>query len=699
MGMAVTGIGSVCALGRGVPAFWSGLAAGRDGIETILRFSTEGIKCKIAGMVPHRNNPSSSSIPSWKLNIEFATDAAREAWEMSGLDMAKISPDRVALVMGTSLEEYEVSLHKITEQVAANLGIRGPAITVSSACTSATHAFGIGMDLLRQGFADVVIAGGSDVLTPILQAGFNALGALSTQKCAPFSHPFGTTLGEGAGFLVLETVEGAGSRGATVHGVMEGYGLAADAYHETRPEPTGAGVARAINGALKHANISHGKIGYVNAHGTGTPANDPAEWCAIQTVFGESATRIPVSSTKSFIGHAQGAAGALETIATLLSMQNQVVPPTLHFTIPRKNGPTDPVFTPLPRSHSYRYAVCTNSAFGGANAAVVIGLSGTPQNESVPRAKEVYVVGIGALGAHGTSLNDLLPVIEGGCISNFGRTPEFSLSGLVPNIDMRGLDPSSRFLTAVAAMALSDAELGAKRTLRNRVGLVMGVNRVSEASVQELQASIRENGLPLLSANAFSRMVLNAPVGCCSKLLGLGGPISTLSTGDGSSLAALVYAADMLQTREDADVLIAGGLDEWTLDPKPNQGEGAACAVLANRPTPDGSESITITGWGLAGPGQLEVAAGSALKAANLEPESMGAVFGAGLKNFLPAHRHIEPEHALGYAEASTCAFAFVAAVLWLRLGRAENVLVANGRGNSATCALILTRRKKHEYR
>src|SRR5690606_31329502 len=150
---------------------------------------------------------------------------------------------------------------------------------------------------------------------------------------------------------------------------VHGYGLSADAYHETSPDPTGSGVARAIRRALEDAGLGPEKIGYVNAHGTGTLANDASEWQALRTVFGELAEKLPVSSTKSFIGHAQGAAGILEIIATLLSLSRGVVPPTLNYTVRRKNAPADPVFSERPRSHACKLAVCTNSAFGGANAA------------------------------------------------------------------------------------------------------------------------------------------------------------------------------------------------------------------------------------------------------------------------------------------------------------------------------------------
>jgi 3-oxoacyl-[acyl-carrier-protein] synthase II len=697
MDAVMTGLGSVCSLGRGIPALWEGIEAGRDGIAAIRRFSTEGIKVKIAGVVPDRNDASLEGLPSWSLAVEYALDACREAWGMARLGASGIDPRRIALVVGTSLGDHDILLHLLTERIAAALGALGPVFTISTACSSSTNALGLGLDLLRMGAADAVLAGGSDVLTPIMLSGFNALGVLSAGKCAPFSHPSGTTLGEGAGFVVLEPRDRAARRGAEAYAVLAGYGLSADAFHETSPEPGGSGVARALAGALEHAAVPAERIGYVNAHGTGTVANDPAEWRALRTVFGGDPP-VPVSSTKSIIGHAQGAAGALEILATVVSMRRQVVPPTLNFAGPRRNGPADPVASHRPRPHAYRYALCSNSAFGGANAAVVVA---APDAAPVPspsgyRNRAVYLLGAGGVGPHGSSLPALREAIEGDRLLNGGRVAEFPFAEIVPGADPRGQDPSSRFLTAAAALALADAGLGARRTRRDRIGLVMGVNLVSAASRGELMDSIARNGLPLLSATAFSRMVLNAPVGSCSKLLALWGPLSTVSTGAGSGLAAILYAAEMLRTRGDADVLVAGGLDEWREDKDAQgQGEGAFCAAFGNAPSP-GTAAIRAAGWGLAGPGRLAEAFAAALAAGGIAAGDIDLVFGNGACDILPGIPRIDPGRALGKADACGAAAAVAAAAVWLREGLADTVAVASGDGGSAACALILTRKAEH---
>jgi 3-oxoacyl-[acyl-carrier-protein] synthase II len=286
----VTGMGAVTALGRGIPALWSAMAAGDDGIRPIQRFATAGFDAVLGGVIADRNRPGTGDAP---LCIELGIDAAREAWAAAGL--AALPSERIALVVGSSLGDEQVPLHRVTEAIGDAVGALGPRLTISTACTSSTNALGLALDLLEQGAADAVLAGGADVLTPLVHAGFHALGVLSTGKCAPFSRPTGTTLGEGAGFVVLERAASARSRGARTDLAVLGYGLSADAYHETGPDPSGASVARALRGALVHAGIPCDAIGYVNAHGTGTIAGDPAEWRALRHVLGERAASVPVS--------------------------------------------------------------------------------------------------------------------------------------------------------------------------------------------------------------------------------------------------------------------------------------------------------------------------------------------------------------------------------------------------------------------
>jgi 3-oxoacyl-[acyl-carrier-protein] synthase II len=642
--VVITGLGAVSALGHGTAALWASIAAGRDGIRPIERFSTESFSVHIGGMVGDLV-PREGADPYLDLAIEAAFEA---------LVPRCVPGERLALVLGTSYREDQEGLHRLTERVGDAVGARGPRITISTACASSTNAIGLGKDLLDAGLADRVLAGGTDILVPEIFAGFHALGLLSASPCAPFGLPVGTTLGEGAGFVLLERESRARERGVAAP-VLAGYALSSDAYHATSPDPSGAGVARAIRGALEDAGIGAESVDYLNAHGTGTAANDAAEWRAIETVFGDRAQRLPVSSTKSFLGHAQGAAGVLELAATLLAMQQGMIPPTLHLTRPRPRSPADPVAQSLPREHAVRHAVCTSSAFGGANAALVVSARHGAAPASSRSRRDVFVTGAAAVTTRPTSQR---------------------LAALLPTADTRGLDPSSRLITEAAARALADADTSVRGRARERAGIFFATTRVSAESASEFQTSIDQRGLSKLSATAFTRMVLNAPAGACSRLLGLRGPTTTLTTGEGSGLAALVYAAVSLAFRGDADLLLAGAVDESD-DEEMASGRADAGACLVLSTSPSTGPRIRISGFGLAGPGALDEAIAHAREMAGPSGE--------------------EPTLAappmLRGAEASGALLACVSAVEALRRGDATTRLIVNAGGGSASSALILTTR------
>jgi 3-oxoacyl-[acyl-carrier-protein] synthase II len=630
----ITGLGAVSALGHGAAALWAAIEVGRDGIRPIERFSTEGFSVHIAGLVGDLD-PHAGAAPCVALALEAAQEALGGETE---------ADPRLALVLGTSNGEHADGLHRIAELVGDGVGARGPRITISTACASSTNALGLGKDLLDTGLADRVLAGGSDVLTPEIFAGFHALGLLSAAPCAPFGETMGTTLAEGAGFVLLERAEHAQRRGVTPLGTLAGYGLSADAYHATSPDPTGAGVARAVRGALADAGIDASTVDYVNAHGTGTAANDAAEWRAFETALGERAQRVPVSSTKSFLGHAQGAAGVLELAATLLAMQRRVIPPTLRVTRVRPRGPADPVAADRPRPHPVRHAVCTNSAFGGANAALVVSGAAGPATSMARARREVLVTGVAALSERPSA----------------GRLAE-----LAPTADPRGLDGSARLLTGAAALALADAGLSLRGAVRERTGIFFASTRISPETVREFRESIEQRGLPRLSATAFTRMVLNAPAGACSRLLGLRGPTTALTTGEGSGLVALLYATSYLGSRDDADRLLVGAVDE--------QGEeAAACLVLSAVPSP--GPRVRVAGLGLAGAGRVADAIAQARAMAEPCTEEPRLV-----------------EAARGRAPASGSLLACAAAIEALRRGDAKTILVADACSGSACAAIILT--------
>jgi 3-oxoacyl-[acyl-carrier-protein] synthase II len=553
--VAITGLGAVSSLGHGARALAKVLSEPADGIGRISHFDTSGFGTDLGGIVPDRDGEEEPA-------MRFAREAAAEAIAQAKID---VSAQRIALVLGSSLGTGHEKMYELTDLVAEAIGARGPRLTISTACSSSSNAIGLARDLVLAGVCDAAIAGGTDVLSPELFAGFHALGVLGKSPCAPFSFPEGTTLGEGAGFVVLERVRDAADRALAF---VSGYGLSCDAHHPTTPDPSGMGVARAIRAALVDAGIDPSAIGYVNAHGTGTSANDPAETVGIESVL---ARDVPVSASKSFLGHAQGAAGVLEIIVTVLGLRAQKLPPTIHATELRRSAPKDIV--PTPRAHAYDVALSLNSAFAGANSAVV--LSRAAISAPSRDACKVHILGSAA----------------------FAGAPSTPIQRDIPMADSRGMDPSTRFLATACARALANAGLKPKGAERDRAGLVAAVSGYSAESAAEFRRSIRERGLPKVNASAFAKMVLNAPAGVAATLLSLRGATTTLTTGRGGGAIAVAYAAELL-SHGGNDVLLAAAVDERTSE----DGAGALVMGISSGPL--------LAGWaiGQAGANMLPMA-------------------------------------------------------------------------------------------
>jgi len=722
--VAITGAGAISAYGPGVETLWRAIEEGRDGIHPVTRFPTDMFSIRHAAQVPGYPLELTSYFGAepYILAREFATAAVTEAWAAARVDDADVRPEGLAIVLGT-LRGHRCGYHDLAETIGDMLGIAGPRLNVGSACSSASGALGIGADLIATGRADLVIAGGSDLIVPEMFAGFYRLGLLTPEKCAPFSGPPGTTLGEGAGFLVLESPARARRRGVEVLGTLLGYGLSAEAYHATTPDPSGAGFARAIASGLRHAGLRPEEVGYLNAHGTGTANNDIAEWRGMQLALGKHADRTPISSSKSYFGHAQGAAGILEAICTLWALRHNVLPPTLHFTNPRPGAPPDPVPGNKPRPHVYDVALSTNAAFGGANTAVLLGRADAKR--PIARRGTVRVLGAGAVGPHGTTLAAMEQAIaEGKPSTRF--VPEFRFADVVPFGDPRGLDPCSLFLTAAAARAIGDAGVKIKGDARDRSGLFVGSMTLSEFSGDMLVASTYAHGMENISASAFTRIVLNAPAGACSTILSLKGPTTTIAAGEGSGLFAIAQAAEFMSQRSEVDAIIAGGVDELdrgttgisTLHAEQKRvgkppgfenhdregSEGAACLLLASggsqfseRP---GIPRVNLAAWSYAGPRCLKKAVDEALAMAGLELKDIDRVFGIDRTGQWKPIAEQGSRHAsavnhtatLGYATSASAALAAVQAFIAIRRGEIRRALVISSAGTAVTTALILTK-------
>jgi len=659
----ITGWGVASALGVGRDRFCAALLRGESGIATVRRFDTSPFTTHVAAtVVGYESDDRDPAL----LSHEFGMIALRDALAHARLELEALRSMRVALTLGASLFGDHTT-ESLARDLAKELRISGPAITISTACTSSTQAIGFGADLIREGFADVVLAGGIDVLTPALFAGFHALGVLSERPCTPFGRQMGTTLGEGAGFVVIER---GGLRDAVTHARLRGYGLSGDAYHETSPEPRGRGVAAAIRGALDDAGASEAEIGYFNAHGTGTVANDTAEWCAVQSVFGSDlGGSLPLSSSKGHLGHAQSAAGVLEVISTLECMRAGLAPTTAGFEEARPGGPPRPVGSKQPKPLVYELALSSNSAFGGSNCALVFGKA-KPATASNDDRSRVFVSGAAVLCAGVSCIEELASIYAAESPPSEGEL-QVDLAAELPRVDLRGIDRASELLTTVVSRALAEAGVRLKGKTRARTGLIAGVLRASPDSLYRFHTSLERRGLAKPDTTAFAQVLPSAAQGACAKALNIRGPQSTVTIGEGSGLMAAVMSAWMLARRSDSDHMVAAAVDVRSERSPEGALADAACAlVLCTEPT-----AVEVTGIGLAGPEQLDEAIAEARRRWGSSE---------------PVELFVERPNPFGGMPATSSSFALAHALGALRRGKAKSALVAST-GTTASVAMILT--------
>jgi len=392
--VAVTGLGVICALGHNLAEFWAALREGRSGIAPI--HSVDVSKLRFQNGAEVRGYDPGAHFEPERTGLldrfaQFALLAAREALLDSGLMLSPELGERTAVVCGSCLggqttqdagfvelyrqdrgRVHPLSIPRIMAnagacQISMEFGTTGPAFTVSTACSSANHAIGHAFRMVRSGEAEAAVAGGSEAPFSFgLLKAWEAMRVIAPDTCRPFSRDRrGMILGEGGAMLVLEPFEAARARGAKIYAEIAGFGMSSDAHHITQPSVEGP--ARAMRAALSDAQICPEQIGYINAHGTGTPGNDPAETSAIREVFGAHVGRLPVSSTKSMHGHALGAAGALEAVATVMALREHILPPTANFTEPDPECDLD-VIPHRARAAEVECALSNSFAFGGLNA-------------------------------------------------------------------------------------------------------------------------------------------------------------------------------------------------------------------------------------------------------------------------------------------------------------------------------------------
>ena len=403
--VVVTGVGLVCGCGIGTEEAWANLQAGRSGIGPITQFDATGFDCRIAGEVRSfdpLNWLEKKELKKTGRFIQLALAAADFAMKMSGLEVTPDRAEQTGVYISSGIGGFDVIEREHTKlmqggpgkispffipaaivnlasgHVSIRYGAQGPNSATATACSASAHAIGDSYKIIQRGDADAMICGGAEAaITPMGVGGFAAMKALSTRNDEPerASRPFdaqrdGFVVGEGAGILILESVDSARQRGAQILAEIVGYGMSGDAYHITQPAEEGAGAYRVMRATLRDAGLGPEVVDYVNAHGTSTPIGDAIETTAVKRFFGDRAGKVPVSSTKSMTGHLLGGAGGLEAGICILALRDQVLPPTINYENPDPACDLDYVPNQA-RKATVRYALSNSFGFGGTNAALL----------------------------------------------------------------------------------------------------------------------------------------------------------------------------------------------------------------------------------------------------------------------------------------------------------------------------------------
>jgi 3-oxoacyl-[acyl-carrier-protein] synthase II len=594
--VVVIGVGAITAQGPSADALWENVKAGRVAIRDVQHLPMAGYRTTLGGEVQEPvppthdyDHPEDYREPV----IDFALKASEEAFEKCGVHPSEeIPPDRWGVVVGTcnagllAAEKWYRDRHAgkqpdprlllistpqgLAEALAGAFDIRGPVLSVNTACAASANAIGYAAELIRDGQADAVLTGGAEALSGILYSGFNCLESLSPSPAAPYSRDReGLSLGEGSGMLILMRESKARELAAPILAELAGYSLSADGYHPTAPHPEGEGAGRAIRGALKAAGATPEAVAYVNSHGTGTAKNDPAETAATKVGLGAHAYETAVSSTKSMIGHLLGAAGGVENIVTVQAVASQVAPPTANYRQPDPECDLDYVPNE-PRPLEIETAVSNNFAFGGANATIVWRRAGadTPAPPE-PAFDRVVVTGLATLTSVGTDPADVLRAyVEGrpGFAHENGvwlGRADFDPSEFLSPKERRRVDRLGVFSVIAARQALADGGLELSDDNRARIGVIIGTGVGPMESMETFSQPVFDEGPAAANPGVFPNTVYNAAGGQVAMKTGAVGVASTVTAGHAAGAQSICYAYDLARA-DQADAVIALAADTLT---------------------------------------------------------------------------------------------------------------------------------------
>lgn len=584
--VVVTGVGIICSLGRNRHEVWESLKQNRTGIDLVTRFDTEKFLSHIgAELKDYQPNTyfSKEELDHYDYSCQYAIISAKEALEDSGLNLQDVR-DRTGILLGTcngGINSLEIQkrvknmdrgltarfpYYQQTDNVAKYFGLKGPVATNNTACAAGGHAIGFAFDLISQGYADFMLAGGTDSLSVSVYAGFNVLQAINPEPCSPYSKKYGLSMGEGAAVVVMESLESALKRGAHIYTEICGYGFHGDAYHETSPEPEGRGIALSIESALKNAGVDKSQIGYINTHGTGTKANDPAELSGLKQVFGDQLAKIPISTSKPYFGHTLGAAAAIEYVATVLALQKNLLPATLHFEEFRSGCEGIRLIANKMEKGSPPFFLCNNSAFGGHNVSIVsrnwkAAAKTTGQVVENNQPKRVVIMGMANINSLGTTKGSILNLVlshpdkPGSC--------SFELKKYNKDLYERRMNRLSQFGIGAADLALQDSNFKITEDNTREIGLIFGTSRGSLENTEKYLKGIFEKGPEYASGIHFPDVVLNSTAGRIAKKIGIKGYGASLTTGGNDGLMSTLFAYENIRQGIQKYMLVGAG-DEFS---------------------------------------------------------------------------------------------------------------------------------------
>jgi 3-oxoacyl-[acyl-carrier-protein] synthase II len=595
--VVVTGIGAVTPLGLDFPSTWRQLVAGKTAAAPVTLFDVSGCRCKQAAtcVLPDLTNLPAKMASRLSRASRLALAAAREALadarllndrEMSSLSELPLSVSTTGggMALGEQFLRSMLAQHRgpgqfyrasryqaqhQTHDLQRHLGFRGPVTIIANACASGANAVGHGADLIRSGVCDCVLAGGYEALTELIYVGFDCLQAMSPDGCRPFDVARnGLMLGEAAAFAVLESESHAQARGAQILCELAGYGHGTDLHHLTQPHPSGATAVTVMRQAMAQAGVNVADIGYVNAHGTGTPLNDISEGAAFATTFGDSSA-IPsclrISSTKAAVGHTLGAAGSMEALFAIAALRSGELPPNLNVRQPEPTVATNLVVVGERRT-DMPATLTVNLGFGGSNAALVF-----KKYESRPHV--VKSAGVDrpllplAICGMGTVLPSKTPSRMKGLNESTGeqvvrcvdRTRE-PLATLQNEARVRRASPLALYMLAAAQQALA----AAPEARRDRMGIVASFNTGAVVATRRFFEGVIKSGQRFASPNLFPETVFNSPTSHVAAVLGVAGPCYSLVGDDAAWVNAIRVAASWLASGAVDHALVIGAVE---LDP------------------------------------------------------------------------------------------------------------------------------------